>query len=158
VSCTSSRRSSAAIAISSWCVRRGLGEELYWTVPAGRVEPGEFVTEALVREVREETGIAVLDPGSLAFTIQVDDRKDRFFASVWTWDVKAWEGEVGPIDPDEFVHEAAWHPLIEALSHLDQAAWHPLTVRYLRGDLEPGRLWLRRVHEDGLEELLGPFG
>ena len=36
--------------------------------------------------------------------------------------------------------------------------WHALTTRYLRGELEPCSLWLRRVHEDGREEWLGSFG
>ena len=30
-----------------------------WSVPGGRVEPGETDSEALVREMREETGLAV---------------------------------------------------------------------------------------------------
>ena len=41
----------------------GPGEEPVWTIPGGRVEPGEFVTEALVRETREETGVEVVDSG-----------------------------------------------------------------------------------------------
>lgn len=41
-------------------VRRGHppGEGL-WSVPGGRVEPGETDAEAVAREVREETGLAV---------------------------------------------------------------------------------------------------
>lgn len=35
-----------------------------WTVPGGRVESGETMTEAVVREVAEETGLAV-ECGSL---------------------------------------------------------------------------------------------
>src|SRR5256885_11421917 len=54
---------------------------------SGRVEAGEFVFEALAREVREETGISVLDPGALAFTVQVDERREGWFATVWTFDV-----------------------------------------------------------------------
>ncbi len=137
----------------------GPGEEPFWSVPGGRVEPGEFVTEALVRELFEETGLRIVDPGRLAFTAQIDDRLEGWFATVWTWDVAAWDGEIErtPVDPDGFVSEAAWLPLGDALDHLSQISWQPLTVRYLRGELEPGSLALRRVHDDGREEWLGSF-
>ncbi|MEU4406713.1 NUDIX domain-containing protein [Streptosporangium sp. NPDC023963] len=50
-------------------VRRGRppGEGL-WSVPGGRVEPGESDPEAVVREVLEETGLTVV-PGLLAGTV-----------------------------------------------------------------------------------------
>lgn len=130
----------------------GPGKEPFWTVPAGRLERGELVTEALVREVEEETGITVLDPGQVAFTVQVDERREGWFATVWTFDVAAWEGEIAVADPDGFVHEAAWVPLGEACARLDLISWQPLTARYLRGTLERRPLWLRRVHPDGREE------
>ena len=134
-------------------LQAGPGEEPFWSVPGGRVEPGEFAHEAVIREVKEETGITVLDPGLVAFVAQVDDRCEGWFATVWTFDVPAWEGEIAVADPDGLVHEAAWVPLAEACRRLDLISWQPLTARYLRGDLERRPLWLRRVHPDGREEL-----
>jgi 8-oxo-dGTP diphosphatase len=135
----------------------GPGEEPVWSVPGGRIEPGEFVTDALEREAAEETGIRILDRGALAFLAQMDDRREGYFATVWTWDVAAWEGEVSPADPDGFVREAAFMPLAQALEHLRAISWQPLTVRYLCGDLPRGSVWLRRVHADGRVETSGPY-
>lgn len=42
-------------------VRRGHGPAAgEWSVPGGRVEPGETLAEAVVREVGEETGLEVV--------------------------------------------------------------------------------------------------
>jgi 8-oxo-dGTP diphosphatase len=53
-------------------VRRGTepGRGL-WSVPGGRVEPGESAAEAVVREVEEETGLQVV-VGRLVGTVERD--------------------------------------------------------------------------------------
>jgi 8-oxo-dGTP diphosphatase len=134
----------------------GPGEEPVWTIPGGRVEAGEFVTDALIRETREEAGIAVLDPGAIAFLAQVEDQDAGWFATVWTWHVAAWEGEVAVDDPDGFVLEAGWVPLSEACDRLSRISWHVVTARYLRGEVPPGSLWLQRGRPGG--KVIGPLG
>jgi 8-oxo-dGTP diphosphatase len=42
-----------------------------WSIPGGRVEPGESDHQAVVREVFEETGLMV-EPGVLAGTVERD--------------------------------------------------------------------------------------
>ncbi|WP_084678707.1 NUDIX hydrolase [Actinopolymorpha alba] len=50
---------------SSLLVRETRAEIEVWGPPAGVVEPGELLTEAVVREVNEETGLLVERIGPL---------------------------------------------------------------------------------------------
>ena len=151
-------------------VRQGApGEDPSWSTPGGALDDGELLTEGLRREVLEETGVRILDPGRLAFVVQLDERRPvqlhesrgpgaGYDVTVWTFDVAAWEGEVAVDDPDGLVREARFLPLDEAIAHLERLEWQSVTVDYLRGQVACGSLWLHRRHADGRLELVESLG
>ncbi len=125
-------------------------ERAYWGLPGGIVEPGEMLIAGLIREVREEAGVEVTDPGRIVFVTHSPE------CISFTFEVGGWRGEVGPADPDGFVLEAGFFPLNEAIARLGElpipGMREPITA-YLRGQAEPGSVWL---YAKGLGEGLGP--
>ena len=81
----------------------GLGE---WSVPGGRVEPGETVGEAVVREVFEETGLEALC-GRLLGWVEKIDEEHHFVILDFVVEI------LDPAEPvaGDDAAEAAWVPL-----------------------------------------------
>lgn len=142
------------------------GETPFWSVPSGQVEDGELVTEALERELLEETGLQLVDPGRLAFILQIENRRSEqlhwsrgpgngYHATVWTFEIDSWNGELGPRDPDGFVGEARFVAIPDAIAQLEKLHWQSATVPYLRGESEAAGLHLQRWHADGRVETVG---
>jgi mutator protein MutT len=90
-------------------VRRGRGVAAgEWSVPGGRVEPGETVGEAVVRELAEETGLEGLCGRLLGWVERIGD--DHHFV-ILDFVVEI----LDPVDPvaGDDAAEAAWVPLHE---------------------------------------------
>lgn len=76
-----------------------------YSLPAGHVEKGEFATEALVREMKEELGITI-QPNHLVAThviyrVKDQERVDFYFT------VHLWEGNITNLEPDK-CDDVAW--------------------------------------------------
>ena len=88
-------------------IRRGHGPGAgEWSVPGGRVEPGETLAEAVVREVAEETGLEAVCGSLLGYVERIHD--DRHFV-ILDFDATVLQGDQ-PRAGDDAV-EARWVPL-----------------------------------------------
>jgi 8-oxo-dGTP pyrophosphatase MutT (NUDIX family) len=85
-----------------------------WSLPKGKLEPGEDWLAGALREVEEETGLRC-DPGEELEPSRYRDRKGRDKLVRW-WSMRALDGAFAPSDE---VDELRWLPVREAISALD---------------------------------------
>ena len=85
-----------------------------WSVPGGRIERGETAGEAVVREVREETGLEALCGPLLGWVERIGD--DHHFV-ILDFVVEVLE-PIDPVPGDDAV-AAAWVPLSDVAEMTD---------------------------------------
>ena len=81
-----------------------------WTLPKGKLDPGESFEEAAVREVEEETGLRaqlVRELPSTSYEVNGRPKIVRY----WLMEID----EAGPFVPNDETDELRWVPLDEAL-------------------------------------------
>ena len=86
-----------------------------WSLPKGKLDPGEDDATAAVREVEEETGVraqVVADAGSIDYV----DRRGR--PKVVRYFVMAVLDDPGSREPDDEVDLVAWWPISRARTAL----------------------------------------
>ncbi|GMU78380.1 MAG: NUDIX hydrolase [Acidimicrobiia bacterium] len=91
-------------------VRRGHGPGAgSWSVPGGRVEPGETLHEAVVRELMEETGLEVVVERFLGYVERFGDDPAPYHFVILDFVVTVLDPELTPTAGDDAA-EAAWIP------------------------------------------------
>lgn len=83
------------------------GDSYFWGIPGGAVEEGETLEQAVVREVKEETGFDVVVTG-------FNSLREKFFTKrhhhvlFATFFARVVGGELGINDPDNDIAEVKW--------------------------------------------------
>ncbi len=112
-------------------IRRGVEPEIWegrWAFPGGFVDIGEDPEDAVLRELREETGVDGFDPVALAIHGDPDrDPRKHLVALFYLVDV---DPEAGPRGGDDAV-DAAW-VTIDGLTADQMAGDHITIVDILR--------------------------
>lgn len=132
-------------------------QQPYWVLPGGLVEAGEFVTEALVREVQEEVGVQVTEIGALVGVSQIHRPTYTQQTLAFVFEVEQWQGTFQCQDPDGKVYGVELVHFAEAVDRLQRIrSWsgvqEPL-IAYLRGDASAGTMWFYREELDGQRRL-----
>lgn len=92
-------------------VRRGHGPGAgEWSVPGGRVEPGEILQEAVVREVMEETGLEVVVDRFVGYVERFGDEPEPYHYVIMDFAVTVLDPDAAPEAGDDAA-EARWVPL-----------------------------------------------
>jgi ADP-ribose pyrophosphatase YjhB (NUDIX family) len=103
-------------------------EQPLWNLPGGRVQDGELLSDAVVREVREETGLTAI-VRDLAYVSESYDRNVHVLNA--TFEIEAAGAPVIPEMGDHIV-DAAWIPVTDVPRYVRVAVLRTPLERYLR--------------------------
>lgn len=112
----------------------------WWVAPGGKMEIGESVREAAIREYEEETGLTLIEPhlrGIFTF-LMLDGHKITSEWMMFTFQSERWRGELLKHSPEG---KLAWQP-ISNIFDLDMAEGDRHIFRHV-------------LHEEGI--LYGTF-
>ncbi len=131
--------------------------QTYWVVPGGLVEAGELITDALIREAREEAGAQVTTIAHLACCSQIDRPDHNAQTVAFIFEVETWHGTLSHQDPDGEVLGVELVPIDEAIQRLARnGGWQGIQtplLAYLRGAAGAGTFWCYR-EDSSVQQLI----
>ena len=110
-----------------------------WTLPGGRAEQGEGISEALSREFIEETGLAV-QVEELAYVIEARSLTVRRLFLTCVFTVNALSGELS-CEADPSVVELRFVPFGELQLYLPSPSLSAPLLEFLRAPNSAARYW-----------------
>ncbi|MGE5674179.1 MAG: NUDIX hydrolase [Mycobacterium leprae] len=112
-----------------------------WSIPGGRLELGESLTDCVVREVQEETGLLVA-PVELAYVIDAHNLPHDQHFLVHVFSCRVVTGTLRRPEADEFVVDARWVKRAEAARYVTWPIYRDPMLAYLAGHEQ--KYWLDR--------------
>lgn len=100
-----------------------------WNLPGGRQRPGELLSETVIREVREETGLRARIV-ELAYVSESYDGDTHYINATFRVEV---EGTLAIPSSGDHVTDAAWVPVGELAARVAVAVVREPLVAHLRG-------------------------
>lgn len=123
-----------------------------WSLPKGKVDPGETFEEAAVREVLEESGVLVELARPLPETSYVDQRGRAKVVRWWAASVV----EERPWNPDDEVDAIAWIPVDQVDDRLTYDADRTLVRAACDDEFRTTVLVVRHAHAGDRGRWSGP--
>jgi 8-oxo-dGTP diphosphatase len=118
-----------------------------WSLPKGKLDPGESFEEAALREVEEETGLRCTLGEELEPVRYTDDRGRPKVVRYWAMRV----AERAPFQPNEEVDELVWLPPAEAVQRLTYPHDRELVAAWAARGTEVERKFRVARLPDGLD-------
>jgi ADP-ribose pyrophosphatase YjhB (NUDIX family) len=115
------------------------GKPPVWTLPGGRAEEGEGISDALVREFREETGLHI-EVSDLAYVAESRSEMRRQVFLVCAFEVRRLEGTLS-CEGDPGVEELRFVPVEEVGRYMAAPTIGGPLRWYFEHPGEPARYW-----------------